>query len=103
MRTWAAGQALALAICLAPIAGLAQVEPRPDRLAQTSAGARPKSAGESERAEKINNWSVGLAAGTPEGTILRFATEIARNLNDGDELRVLPVVTPGAAENVTET
>jgi len=104
MRTWAAGQtsALIVAICVAPLAGLAQAEPPLYRLAQASAGAQPKSAGENKRAGKINSWTVGLAAGTPEGTILRFATEIARNLNDGDELRVLPVVTPGATENVTD-
>jgi TRAP-type uncharacterized transport system substrate-binding protein len=106
MRRWTAGQTstLIVAICVAPLvlAGLARAEPPPSRLGQASAGAQPKSARESERAGKINSWTVGLAAGTPEGTILRFATEIARNLNDGDELRVLPVVTPGATENVTD-
>jgi len=103
MHTWAASQTLALivAICIVPVTGLA-VERPPERVAQALPGTQPKSAGEYERAGKINNWTVGLAAGTPEGTILRFATEIARNLNDGDELRVLPVVTPGAAENVTD-
>ena len=49
---------------------------------------------------RVNNWTVGLAGGLPEGTILRFAAEIARNLNDGDELRILPLVTPGAADNL---
>ena len=104
MHTWASSQILALmvAICIVPAAGLAQVEPPRERVAQASPGTQPKSAGENERAGKINNWTVGLAAGTPEGTILRFATEIARNLNDGDELRVLPVVTPGATDNVTD-
>jgi hypothetical protein len=38
----------------------------------------------------------------PEGTILRFAAEIARNLNDGEELRVLPIVTPGAVDNLND-
>jgi TRAP transporter TAXI family solute receptor len=95
MRTRAAGQILTLigAIWLVPSLGLTQAKLARDQ---------PKSAGETERAGKINNWTLGLAAGTPEGTILRFATEIARNLNDGDEMRVLPVVTPGAAENVTD-
>jgi hypothetical protein len=51
---------------------------------------------------KVNNWTVGLAGGLPEGTILRFAAEIARNLNDGNELRVLPIVTPGATDNVKD-
>jgi TRAP-type uncharacterized transport system substrate-binding protein len=58
--------------------------------------------GEKDKVAKINQWTVGLAAGLPEGTILRFATEIARNLNDGDQLRILPIVTPGAASNITD-
>lgn len=60
------------------------------------------SSGESDVVAKINNWTVGLAGGLPEGTYLRFAAEIARNLNDGGEIRVLPVVTPGATENVRD-
>jgi TRAP transporter TAXI family solute receptor len=58
--------------------------------------------GESDTVAKINNWTVGLAGGLPEGTYLRFAAEIARNLNEGGEIRVLPVVTPGATENVRD-
>jgi TRAP transporter TAXI family solute receptor len=57
---------------------------------------------ELDKAAKINNWTIGLAGGLPEGTFLRFAAEIARNLNDGENLRVLPIVTPGATENVTD-
>jgi TRAP transporter TAXI family solute receptor len=69
-------------------------------LAQTSA--QPQTPQEGSRAEKINQWTLGLAAGLTEGTILRFGAEIARNVNDRDQLRVLPVVTPGAAENLTD-
>lgn len=58
--------------------------------------------GEGATVAKINNWTVGLAGGLPEGTFLRFAAEIARNLNGTDDLRVLPMVTPGATENVKD-
>ena len=58
--------------------------------------------GESDIVGKVNNWTIGLAAGLPEGTFLPFAAEIARNLNGTDELRVLPIVTPGATENVKD-
>lgn len=58
--------------------------------------------GEGATVAKINNWTVGLAGGLPEGTFLRFAAEIARNLNGSDDLRVLPMVTPGATENVKD-
>lgn len=51
---------------------------------------------------RVNQWTVGLAAGLLEGTFIRFGAEIARNLNDGENLRVLPVITPGATENVKD-
>lgn len=60
------------------------------------------SVGESQLIERANSWTIGLAAGLPEGTFLPFAAEIARNLNDGNDLRVLPIVTPGATDNVRD-
>src|SRR5262245_31580968 len=42
---------------------------------------------------KLNSWTIGLAAGQLEGAPLRFATELARVLDDGDNMRVLPIVT----------
>lgn len=50
--------------------------------------------------EKVNAWTLGLAAGLPEGAPLRFATELARVVDDGSELRVLPIVTRGIFENL---
>ncbi len=58
--------------------------------------------GEGGTVAKVNNWTVGLAGGLPEGTFLRFAAEIARNVNDPENLRVLPVVTQGATDNVKD-
>jgi TRAP-type uncharacterized transport system substrate-binding protein len=50
--------------------------------------------------ETINAWTVGLAGGLLEGAPIRFAAEIARVVDDGDNLHVLPVVTRGPTENV---
>jgi TRAP-type uncharacterized transport system substrate-binding protein len=58
--------------------------------------------GETSKVHQINNWTIGLAGGLPEGTFIRFAAEIARNLNDPAELRVLPVITQGATDNVKD-
>src|SRR5262249_38601244 len=49
---------------------------------------------------KRNAWTVGLAAGLPEGAPLRFAVELARVLDDGDNMRVIPMVTRGPTENL---
>jgi TRAP-type uncharacterized transport system substrate-binding protein len=48
----------------------------------------------------MNAWTVGLAGGQLEGAPLRFATEIARVVDDGPNLLVLPIVTRGPVENM---
>lgn len=48
----------------------------------------------------MNAWTVGLAGGLLEGAPIRLAAEIARVVDDGDNLHVLPVVTRGATENL---
>jgi TRAP transporter TAXI family solute receptor len=58
--------------------------------------------GEGGTVAKINNWTVGLAGGLPEGTFIRLAAEIARNVNDPENLRVLAVITQGATDNVKD-
>jgi TRAP-type uncharacterized transport system substrate-binding protein len=50
--------------------------------------------------DKLNAWTVGLAAGQLEGAPLRFAAELARVVDDGDNMRVLPIVTRGIFDNI---
>jgi TRAP-type uncharacterized transport system substrate-binding protein len=50
----------------------------------------------------VNAWTVGLAGGLLEGTFIRYAADIAKVLDDGDNLRVIPQVTFGAVGNVTD-
>ena len=52
--------------------------------------------------ERKNAWTVGLAGGQLSGTYMTFADELAQVLDDGDNLRVLPVVTHGAASNLDD-
>jgi hypothetical protein len=44
-----------------------------------------------------NAWTVGIVGGQLSGTYMTFASELAEVLDDGDNLRVLPIVTYGAA------
>ena len=53
-----------------------------------------------EQKEKMNAWTVGLAGGLLEGAPLRLAAEMARVVDDGPNLHVLPIVTRGATENL---
>ncbi len=109
MRAWAIRSvAVAVALCAASATATAQNLEQLFQLAQaqarTPAGRAPTAAssGELNVVSRMNNWTIGLAAGLPEGTFLRFCAEIARALNDGENLRVLPVVTPGATDNVKD-
>ncbi len=52
--------------------------------------------------ERLNAWTIGLAGGLLEGAPIRFATEIARVVNDGGNMQVLPIVTRGPTENVND-
>ena len=62
------------------------------------------SQGGTERAlrEKKNNSTVGIVGGLFTGTYMRLAAEIASALDDGDKLRVLPIVSFGAASNLDD-
>src|SRR5829696_2530432 len=60
--------------------------------------ARPLNFGAQQ--EKLNAWTVGIAAGLIEGAPLRLASEMARVVDDGANLHVLPIVTRGATENL---
>jgi len=58
--------------------------------------------GESAKAARVNNWTLGIAAGLLEGSFIRFAAELGKALDDGDNLRILPIVTYGAVENIAD-
>jgi TRAP-type uncharacterized transport system substrate-binding protein len=69
-----------------------------------AASSRPSSnaVNEAVMRDRVNASTVGLAGGLLEGAPIRFATEIARVVNDGGAVHVLPVVTRGPTENVND-
>src|SRR6266852_6896402 len=75
-------------------------------LAPAQAQTVPKSLeeGGSDAAQRIrkNNWTVGVAGGQLSGTYMTFANELAEVLDDGDNLRIVPIVTYGAASNMDD-
>jgi TRAP-type uncharacterized transport system substrate-binding protein len=52
--------------------------------------------------ERKNTWTVGVAGGLIDGTYMRFADELGKVLDDGDNLRILPMVSYGAASNLDD-
>jgi TRAP transporter TAXI family solute receptor len=75
-------------------------------LAIAQAQSVPKSLeeGGSDAAMRLrkNNWTVGVVGGQLSGTYMTFANELAQVLDDGDNLRVIPIVTYGAGSNLDD-
>jgi TRAP-type uncharacterized transport system substrate-binding protein len=77
-----------------------------DWLATAQAQSVPKllEEGGSDAAMRLrkNNWTVGVAGGQLSGTYMTFANEMAEVLDEGENLRVIPIVTYGAASNLDD-
>jgi len=79
------------------LAGAAGMLAGPAALAQ---GAGRRSAAELTR--DANAGTVGVISGGVDGTYIRIATDLAAVLDDGDYLRVLPVVGKGSRQNISD-
>jgi len=71
-------------------------------LCETGAAQSSKAPSEQQVRERVNAGTVGLAGGLLEGAPIRFATEIARVVNESGKVHVLPIVTRGPTENVND-
>jgi TRAP-type uncharacterized transport system substrate-binding protein len=80
------------------VQGCTQLAPRGPQ----SAGFGALYASSRRSREKKNAWTVGIAGGLLSGTYMRFVDEMASVLNDGDNLRILPIVSYGAASNLDD-
>ena len=63
---------------------------------------KPVTEDENAKSVRINNWTIGLAGGLLEGTFSKYAADLGKALDDGDNLRVLPIISYGAVGNVTD-
>ena len=52
----------------------------------------------SEYRQQINSGTVGIISGGVDGTYIRIATDLAAVLDNGDNLRVLPVMGKGSVQ-----
>lgn len=90
-------QRLRRVAALALVSLLAQAGPAPT---QPDMPRRQRTLPEDQVRAKVNASTIGMAAGLLEGAPIRFATEIARVVDSGDDLQVLPIITRGPSENV---
>lgn len=93
---------IARAACALLVAGfLALAGHAPEALAQVAAKAPRLGPLEQIRAQ-INENVVTIISGNPNGGYLGIAYDIAAVTDDGDNLRVLPIVGKGAVQNVRD-
>jgi TRAP transporter TAXI family solute receptor len=63
----------------------------------------PSRAGqESLATARANSGTVGVISGGVEGTYIRIAADLASVLDDGERLRVLPVIGKGSVQNIAD-
>ena len=89
---------LAALFCLSLMAGSVFAQSQPPLPQQA---AQPRDPIDPMVARK-NAWTVGLASGQLEGLYPRFAAEIQKVLDDGDEMRIMPLLTYGSAANIDD-
>ena len=93
-------------VTLASISTLTSQNPEFGFASRAHAQAVPKSLQEGGTEYNLkmrrNNWTVGIVGGLLSGTYMTFANELAQVLDDGDNLRVLPIVSYGAASNLDD-
>jgi TRAP-type uncharacterized transport system substrate-binding protein len=96
------GQALAVVSLAGALSGAGWIQDGWGQQRKNVRAPTTAETGETSKVYKVNNWTVGLAGGTLEGTFIRLAAEAARIVNDPDQMRVLPVITQGAIDNVRD-
>ncbi|WP_315753264.1 MULTISPECIES: TAXI family TRAP transporter solute-binding subunit [unclassified Bradyrhizobium] len=72
------------------------------RVSETRAPEPRSASDEAAIKTRMNQWTVGLAAGLPDGGFVRFASEMARTMDDGDNMRLIPMVTRGTTSNIAD-
>ena len=106
---------LAASVCAAllalPVAGLAQQPAKPPIQLPLFSSPRPPSAPpapvppaarHAALTEQLNQNTVTVISGNPNGTYLYLAYDMSAVLDEGNDLRVLPVIGKGGYQNVMD-
>jgi len=99
--------ALACGLCLLALTAIAAPRAKDGAKAeakdQASAKSQPSAASTRENYRaRLNENVVTIMAGSASGTDLAIVQDIADVLNDGDQLRVLPIVGKGPEQNIKD-
>ncbi|HKG84435.1 MAG TPA: TAXI family TRAP transporter solute-binding subunit [Beijerinckiaceae bacterium] len=83
----------------APAQNAAGVKARGSSRAPAAPAAPAAPMSEAALGERMNANTVAVVSGTPGGTYFRMASDMAFVLDDGDDLRILPILGKGAGQN----
>lgn len=75
---------------------------KPASTTHTPLPSTAEAVGEADDTARANAWTVGLMGGLLEGAPIRFAADIQAVLDDGDNLRVIPMLGRGANQNILD-
>jgi TRAP transporter TAXI family solute receptor len=70
--------------------------------AQIAAAPAPGTPAHNERVEQVNGGTIGVISGSITGTYSRIANDLSAVLDNGDVLRILPIIGKGSAQNITD-
>jgi TRAP transporter TAXI family solute receptor len=73
-----------------------------DALTTSSTQQNPEAQFRNSISTKVNQNVLGLISGTPNGTYISIAADIAQVLDDGDKMRIIPLVGKGGAQNIRD-
>lgn len=93
--------ALAFGVCLIAVAAAAAPRAKDAVKSETNVAVAAQNTRENLRA-RINANVVTIMAGSPSGTDLAIVQDLASVLDDGDRLRVLPMVGKGPEQNIKD-
>ena len=99
MRRWACILLVAIGTTAAVGEAAAQQAPGSAGAVQQGARGRRISDNENSLTARMNANTVSVVSGTPGGTYFRMAADLAFVLDDGEEMRVLPILGKGAGQN----
>src|SRR5258706_6499698 len=104
LRSGYASLGLVVSLFLILVVGTrpSEAQTGPASWAVAEARGAPTAAGEQSKSAEVNNWTVGIAGGFFEGTFIRFGVELGKGLDDGENLRILPIVSYGGNENIND-
>ena len=68
----------------------------------SAGGPAPGTPAHNQLVEQVNGGTIGVITGSITGTYSRIATDLSAVLDDGDALRILPIIGKGSAQNITD-